>query len=370
MAKIRIVIVDDSVICRDVLRTALSDLPDIDVCAVSPTGQLGLLRTKQLKPDLVILASSLEDLGAPEFTRVVQEELASCGVLVTSANDRWQADMAIQALEAGAFDFVLKPREHCVEEDVAILRRMLLPKIRCFSIRHYSRVARSFSPAAKQPALSDATRKKQASVEGVRSKIGKKLSTRDIEAVVVGASTGGPEALLELIPALPASFPVPIIIVLHMPKLFTGRMAHALDQHSALTISEGEDGDVIKAGHVYLAPGGAHLTVERGTRRQVQLRITDAPSENGCRPSIDVFFRTAAEVFRNRTLAILLTGMGEDGARGLKALKKRDASVLVQDEETSVVWGMPGSAVNAGCVDEVLPLGAIAGRMLDIVGSI
>jgi len=182
----------------------------------------------------------------------------------------------------------------------------------------------------------------------------------------MGVSTGGPEVLAEIIPEFPAWFPLPIVIVLHMPKHFTGRMAEALDRKSELAVSEAAEGDVLQPGHVYLAPGGLHLVLDRDTRQRIALRTVDDPPENGCKPSVDVLFRSAARVLGHRVLAVVLTGMGEDGTRGLGELKKHKVRVLVQDEATSVVWGMPGSAVRAGYADEVLPLGRIAPRISEL----
>jgi two-component system chemotaxis response regulator CheB len=169
-----------------------------------------------------------------------------------------------------------------------------------------------------------------------------------------------------MIPEIPASFPLPVVIVLHMPQHFTGRMAQALARESDIAVKEAADGDILQPGHAYLAPGGRHLILDQETRKRIVLHTIDDPPENGCKPSVDVLFRSAARVLRGRVLAVVLTGMGEDGLRGLQELKKHQARVLVQDEATSVVWGMPGSAVRAGCADEILPLGRIAQRITEL----
>jgi two-component system chemotaxis response regulator CheB len=275
----------------------------------------------------------------------------------------------ILALEAGAFDFVLKPPARCTPENTAPLQRLLVQKIRCFSIRRYSRIAKSFSlaqtPRDAQPTAEDLGSQAQAAVQRKLAQPGARKEGQ-IEAVVIGVSTGGPEALSEVIPELPASFPVPIVIVLHMPKHFTGRMAEALDREADLAVKEATDGDILQPGQVYLAPGGRHLILDRETRGRIALRTVDDPPENGCKPSVDVLFRSAAKVLRGSVLAVVLTGMGEDGTKGLRELKQHQARVLVQDEATSVVWGMPGSAVRAGCADEILPLGKIARRISEL----
>ena len=370
MAKrIKTLIVDDDILWRDALSSALTDLRDIEVCGTSPTGKLGLDKTLRLAPDMVLLASTLPDVSAVDFTETVLARVPLTCVLVIASDDSLSADTAIRALEAGAFDFILKPSARGKEERVAHLQRILPPKIRCCSIRRYSRMARRSSPAA-QPAPPASRPEAMPRAEGrvVVPRVAPAGRQGAFESVLVGASTGGPEALAKLLPVFPASFPVPIVIVLHMPRAFTKRMAAALNQESVLTVTEGSDGDVLAPGHAYLAPGGQHTTVERGSRQRVILRLVDCPAENGCRPAVDVLLRSAAPVFRNRVLAVILTGMGEDGTKGLAALRERDAAVLVQDEETSVVWGMPGSAVRAGHADEVLPLDMIGKRVMEIVG--
>ena len=368
MAKsIRVLIVDDDILWRDALASALADYRDIEVCGTSPTGKLGLDKTLRLAPDLVLLASSLSDVSPVDFTQAVLDQAPLTCVLVVASDDTLSADTAIRALEAGAFDFILKPPGRCKEERVSGLRRLLPPKIRCCSIRRYSRMARRSSPAAgpRPPKV------KKAPVLRVPVALpapAAGMKGNAFEAVLVGASTGGPEALSKLLPVFPASFPLPIVVVLHMPRAFTRRMAAALNQESVLTVTEGKDGDVLAPGHAYLAPGGQHTTVERGLRQRVLLKLVDGPPENGCKPAVDVLLRSAASVFRNRVLTVLLTGMGEDGTKGLSALRERPTTVLVQDEETSVVWGMPGSAVRAGRVDEILPLDMIGERVMEIVG--
>jgi len=371
MSTIATLIVDDDVMCRDALRTALADLPDIRVDGAAPNGKIGLDRARQSAPDLVVLASSLTDVSAVEFTRTVLSELSNTAVLITSKNRAQDADVAIQALEAGAFDFVLKPESRCREDIVAGLRRMLVPKIRCYSIKRYSRIARGYSPVRRPKAAGAASSGgvSNGQVAAARDRVSRRFGDDRIAAVLIGASTGGPEALMELLPGLPAGLPVPVVVVLHMPKLFTKRMAEALDRKSALAVKEAEDEDLLEPGHVYLAPGGQHVILERGTRRRLFVRMDDGPPEGGCKPAVNVLFRSAEKVLGKHVLGVLLTGMGEDGKKGLIEMKNRDAPTLAQDEATSVVWGMPGSAVRAGCVDEILPLERIAQRIQEIVGT-
>jgi len=366
MTQLRTLIVDGDVLCRDTLRTALSGEADVEVVAVASSAKLGLDRLKQFHPDVVILDAGLSDMGAADFTSAVLGVFPDTGVILLCTDEAAAASQVILALEAGAFDFVLKPAGRCVAENTAPLHWLLLQKMRCFSIRRYSRIAKSFAaeraPAGIQSQAETQRREAQAALRQKLLPAGARKD-RPIEAVLIGVSTGGPEALTEVIPALPPSFSLPVVIVLHMPKHFTGRMAEALNRESDRVVKEAADGDLLKPGHVYLAPGGRHLVLDRATRGDIVLRTLDDPPENGCKPSVDVLFRSAAQNLRGHVLAVVLTGMGEDGMRGLRELKKHQTRVLVQDEATSVVWGMPGSAVRAGCADEVLPLGQIAQRI-------
>ena len=374
----QVLIVDDDVVWRDVLLDALSDLGDINVVGTAPNGKIGLAKARQMEPDLLLVASGITDVSALDLTRTAMSERPELGVLLASSGNRSSADATIRALEAGAFDFVLKPDDLSVDLRTEALRRSLVPKIRCFAIRRYSRVAKGLFPDVDPlPGGETAGRAAEprepegpiAKLTARRERLNEVLGNGRIEAVLIGASTGGPQALSQLIPAFPPSFAPPIVIVLHMPKAFTGSMAEDLDRKSGLRVKEAVDGDLVESGTVYLAPGGRHLTVERGTRDRVSLRTTDGPPENACKPSVDVLLRSAADVFRGRALTLILTGMGEDGTRGLSALKQFNAPALVQDEASSVIWGMPGSVVRAGYANEVLPLDKIADRVIGMVGS-
>lgn len=274
--------------------------------------------------------------------------------------------MCVEGLEAGAFDFVLKEENGNRAGTREVLARRLLPKIRSFSAALYSRRARKLSgsaPRITRPISAEATRK---AIEAVRNGWTGRPRYRP-EVVVIGVSTGGPEALSHLVPSLPDTLPVPVVIVQHMPGNFTASLAAALDRRSRIVVREGEHGDVIRAGTVYVAPGGTHTALGRDAKRNLILTDSDAPPENGFRPSVDVLFRSAAKACRGAVVAVILTGMGDDGALGLGDLKREGAFVLAQDEETSVVWGMPGRAVRSGFADEVLPIEEIGPRLIEQV---
>jgi two-component system chemotaxis response regulator CheB len=187
-----------------------------------------------------------------------------------------------------------------------------------------------------------------------------------VSAVAIGVSTGGPNALNDVIPGLPASLPAPVLIVQHMPPVFTKILAERLDTRSALTVVEAADGDLVAPGGVWIAPGGQHMVLRR-EGGQVRIAITDDPPENSCRPAVDPLFRAAAEAYDGRVLAVVLTGMGQDGLRGTERLRDAGARVLAQDEATSVVWGMPGFVARNGLADDVLPLDEIGPEIVRLV---
>ncbi len=370
MKRIRILIIDESVIWRDILGKALSDTPDVELLGAAPNGRTGLSRLEQMEVDLLVLSVGIDDPDAPEVARLSLGCNPNTGILLTTHDRAEEAETVIRTLAAGAFDFVVKPERESADEVEQVLRRRLLPKIRVFSASLYSRLARSLSGSGKEvrerrPSAADSEIRALNTLGADRgSKTG-----RSFGALLIGASTGGPEALNRVIPSLPADFPLPTVAVVHMPEPFTASLAKNLNGRSALLVSEAVDGEQLQPGRVYLAPGGRHLLLESATRNRLLVRTNQDPPVNGIRPSVDVLFRSAARASPNALLALIMTGMGDDGVQGLKALKQAGGHVLAQDQASSVVWGMPGSAVRAGVVDEVLALDRIARRLRELVGN-
>lgn len=373
MDKIRVVVVDEDVVWRDRLREALEAISDIEVAGAAPTGKIGLDKLGFTSADVVLLSSRVTGPCSEEFVREALHKHPQLGIVVTTlVDDRTGAENAVHAIEKGAFDFVVKPAG-VDQKRMSSFREMLLARIRGFSIRRYSRLARGLTGGGSPRQTAVAVQSGRAESSGgvaaaeVATTATPPPGTRP-EAVLIGASTGGPEALSLLIPSLPAGLSVPVLVVLHMPRVFTKPMAASLDRKSPLNVHEAVDGEEAVAGTVYLAPGGAHLRVESGTRRRAILRVVNGESVNGCKPSVDVLFESAAPVFRSRALAVVLTGMGSDGTKGLAELRKWNTPAVVQDRQSSVVWGMPGSAVRAGLVDEELGIEQIAQRIADLAG--
>jgi two-component system, chemotaxis family, protein-glutamate methylesterase/glutaminase len=282
-----------------------------------------------------------------ETLEQIQQFNPAIDVVMVSAFTRRGADITVKALQAGAFDFVTKPSGPSPEENLATLREEVLAKIRACA-RH--RTKPTAPPRVASLPTGPAT---------VRSSAPSRV-------IVIGASTGGPRALSVLLPELCSLVNLPILIVQHMPRGFTQSLADSLARETKKTVLEASDGIAIAADTVYIAPGGKHLVI-RGSAATAQLGLSDNPPENGCRPSADVLFRSAASTFGNAVSAIILTGMGRDGTAGLGAIKRAGGYVFAQDEASSVVWGMPRSAVEAGVTNEVLPLTQLARAVAALV---
>lgn len=342
---IRVLVVDDSALVRRLVTTALSLDPAIKVVGVATNGREAVDLVDQLEPDAVTLDIEmpvLDGLGALVEIRARQPRLP---VIMFSTLTEKGATQTLEALSRGASDFVTKPSNTTsMAESMASVREQLIPKIK--ALTGVRRMARAAAPVTRAPAP----------LRGPRP-----------EVLLVGCSTGGPDALSLVLGALPAELPVPVLVVQHMPPVFTTMLAERLDRVSLLRVREAREGDVPAAGEVLVAPGGLHLAVRR-TAGVVRVALDDGPPENFCRPAVDVLFRSAAQVYGARAAALVLTGMGHDGLEGCRSLAAQGARILAQDEASSTVWGMPGSVVGAGLAHEVLPLAEVAGRVRALCG--
>jgi two-component system chemotaxis response regulator CheB len=281
-------------------------------------------------------------------------------VIMVSAHTRRGAEVTIQALRDGAFDFVAKPSGPRPEENLRTLGQQLHNKIQLFLGGRSRKVARIHSSL---PAVAPPPPRSEATATGRRPQWSR---LRSVRAVVIAASTGGPKALETLVPELQSRIELPLLIVQHMPPRFTQSFAESLNRLSPGTVVEAQDGEPVRARSAYVAPGGKHLLL-RQEQGRLLTAVNDQPPENGCRPSADVLFRAAAATLQGNVVAIVLTGMGRDGTAGVGSLKRGGGYVIAQDEATSVVWGMPGSVAEAGLADEVLPLGEIAAAVAALV---
>lgn len=347
---IRVLIVDDSRLFRAALEEALAGQPDIAVVGSAFSGAKALELIRGDPPDVVTLdvempgLDGLATLAQIQTLNAARPAAQAVGVIMVSAFTRRGADVTVQALQSGAFDFVTKPSGPSPEANLAALRDDVLPKIRACARQ------RTRAGAAPRPAPRPAAADRAPAARGRRSAA---------RLVAIGASTGGPRALAVVLPELCARIAAPIAVVQHMPANFTRSLAESLARQTRVAVVEATDGAPLSSARVFIAPGGRHLVL-RGAREAPLVGLSDAPPENHCRPSADVLFRSAAATLGADVLAIILTGMGRDGTAGVKAVRRAGGYVIAQDEASSVVWGMPGSAVEAGAVDEVRPLEQIA----------
>ncbi len=357
---LKVLIVDDSRIFRSVIEKILNDAKRIKVVGSVRNGEKAIEFIKTNPVDIVTLDQEMPDMDGLETLKAIQQfnsenkPAADIGVIMISAFTVKGAEITMKALEEGAFDFIAKPEGEDMEENIAVLQRQLTVKLHNFATNRLGR--KKVAPVSATMPIAKAKVETKTDSEEKKKKIEYAPASANVRAVLIGVSTGGPKALLQMLPGLSEKIDLPIFIVQHMPPTFTQSLAKSLDAKCRHTVIEGLHNDLIKNDHIYVAPGGKHMVLTRDANKQIITALTDEPPENGCRPSVDVLFRSAPAIFRGDLVAIILTGMGNDGTKGLEPLKQAGAHVIAQDEKTSVVWGMPGSVVNAGLADKELPL--------------
>lgn len=369
----RVVVADDSVVFRRLMTEALAALPEVEVVGHAANGKQALQRVRELTPDLLTLDMEMPELNGLEVLDALQKSGASVAVLVISAFTQQGGRLTIQALQKGAFDFITKPDLAGLEQSREALRAELAPRLKAQSLRfkvrnilHHSLSAAS-GPLSTRPIAQPATPAARPSPDEINTRMTRLAGALKPEMVLIGVSTGGPNALTGLLPTLPGDLGVPILIVQHMPPLFTQSLAENLATKCALRVCEAAHCVSLEPNVIYIAPGGRQMRVAHGGGGRKIIQITDDPPENNCRPAADYLFRSVANQFPGRAMAVILTGMGSDGALGLRLLKRHGCFVIAQDEPSCVVYGMPKAAVDAGVVDEVLPLAAIARRIVTAV---
>lgn len=357
--KIRVLVVDDTVVFRSIVTEALSGIPDVEVIGSAANGRLALSRISALQPDLLTLDVEMPEMNGIEVLEEMKAAGSSTGAIVLSAHTVHGGELTVRALELGAFDFLAKPEKGTPQDNVRLLRDGLRPLIQAFARRRARRGIAG--PALSGPMSIGQT----AAGTGVTSaRVARRTGP---PLVLIGVSTGGPGALAHLVPALPGNLEAPVFVVQHMPPLFTKPLAASLAAKSSVRVKEAVDGERAESGCVYLAPGGNQMKLTRSAAGDIVIRITDDPPENNCKPAVDYLFRSAALAFPGRSIAVVLTGMGSDGTAGLRLLKRGGCVSMAQDEASCVVFGMPKEAIQAGVVDVVHPLEGIAGAIVRAV---
>ena len=340
--KKRVLLVDDAVVVRKALSTAIGHDPLLEVAGTAVNGRVGLAKFVASRPDIVLLDIEMPEMDGLETVRELRKIDQHVPIIMFSSLTERGAAVTLEALALGATDYVTKPSNIDGAATLEAITRELIPKIRAL---------------CRLPAERGSSEPKVTVAPRLFPPVPRLVSPAQI--VVIGVSTGGPDALARLLPSLPAHFPVPLLIAQHMPAIFTSMLATRLASKSALPVRECSSGEPLQPGCAIIAPGDFHMALQQ-TDGEPRLVTHQGPRENFCRPSVDVLFRSVAAVFGGRTLAVILTGMGQDGLKGCETLRMQGARIYVQDEASSVVWGMPGFVAKAGLADKILPLDRIA----------
>lgn len=352
--RIRVLVVDDSVVIRRLVTHALEEDPAVQVVGAASNGSIALQRIPQLNPDVLTLDIEMPEMDGLETLRRIRRDYPQLRVIMFSTLTERGAAVTLEALSLGADDYVTKAsNEGSLDRSMARLREELVPKIKQFF--------RIPAPAPSQAAGAPGPSHLPAAPPML---MGARMHPR---VVVIGVSTGGPAALGAILPALPAGFPLPILVVQHMPPLFTRLLAERLNSTCQLTVAEASQGESVAAGKILIAPGDFHMRVA-GNGGGAYVCLDQSSHQNSCRPAVDALFASVSENYGGAVIAVVLTGMGQDGLRGAQILKAQGATLLAQDEASSVVWGMPGAVVNAGLADRVLPLDQVVPEILRLAG--
>jgi len=384
----RVLVVDDSAVMRSLLRSVIATDARVDIAGTASDGATALRILDSVAPDLVLLDVEMPVMDGLQTLREIKSRRPRLPVIMCSALTQRGGKVAIDAMASGASECVCKP-SGAPSRDAAIraLAQDLIPKILALTgaaLASQRRVA----PAAPAPGggLSSFFGGPPPAASAIPASRSSHLfpatapvlapppppsSGKPPSVLLIGVSTGGPAALEIVLPALPASFPIPVLVVQHMPELFTRLLAERLNEHCALSVREAVHGEPVLPGNIYIAKGNWHMEIigsSAGSAPPPSIKLTQEPPENHCRPAVDVLFRSAVRIYGSRILAVILTGMGYDGLAGSRLIRQHHGVVLAQDEATSAVWGMPGAVTQAGLVQRVLPIQAIAQEILRLSG--
>ncbi|MEO1617661.1 MAG: chemotaxis response regulator protein-glutamate methylesterase [Planctomycetota bacterium] len=345
-SRLRVLVVDDSALYRQTVSRVLADFSDVEVVGIAKDGCDAIEKVQALQPDLLTLDVEMPNMNGIETLREMKRLRTSARAIMLSSLTEAGAKVTLDALFEGAFDFIQKPTGGLVSCR-GELSDSLREKLDAFQ-SHQQRtreLTQSASSLASNPVVTSA--------------VNPPLETPACKLVVIGLSTGGPQTLRHVLPRLDADFPVPVIVVQHMPARYTSAMASRLDETCGLAIREAAEGDSLRPGGVWIAPGGQHLRVYRSAGLPT-LQTTMDPAEHSCRPAVDYTLRSCVEVYGGGILSVILTGMGRDGQSGCQAVCTAGGTVFAQDESTSAVFGMPKAVIDAGLASRILPLGKVA----------
>ena len=358
MRKIKVLVVDDAVVVRKIVTDTLGSDPEIEVIATAANGKIALQKIPQLKPDILTLDIEMPEMDGIETLTEARKLYKELPIIMFNTLTERGGSKTLEALALGATDYVTKPANvSSVSIAKQRIRDELIPKIKMFCAGK----AGIEIPVAAIPKPIEKT-----TAPVIKKQFRLRPSNQKIDIVAIGVSTGGPNALAELFPNLPGDLPVPIVLVQHMPPFFTKLLAERLSSKSPVDIQEGKAGEKLQPGKAWIAPGDYHMVLEKKADG-VYLKTNQEAQENSCRPAVDPLFRSVSDIYGPNVLSVILTGMGQDGMKGCEQIKSKGGYVIVQDEKTSVVWGMPGFVAREGLADEILPLNQIGSKIISMV---
>ncbi|MBF0120860.1 MAG: chemotaxis response regulator protein-glutamate methylesterase [Desulfobacterales bacterium] len=381
---LKVVVVDDTILYRKIVSDVLAEIPNVEVVGTANNGKIALSKIASLKPDVVTLDIEMPVMSGLEVLAHIQKEFPEVHALVLSTLTQQGSEMTIRALELGAFDFIPKPQSGTMNENKQAVKDALVPMLKAIvRRREIKTILKSKQPPKKDTPLtkdqiiqltktgtiSKATHTSSPpeDITARMQKLSKQPHTKS-EIVAIGISTGGPNALAKMMPMIPGDIGVPILIVQHMPPVFTQSLAKSLSTKCKVLVKEAVDGEILAPNVAFIAPGGKQMKIVASSDGKNRIiRITDDPPENSCKPSADYLFRSVANYYVGRATGVIMTGMGSDGLNGLKLMNRNGAFIIAQDEATCTVFGMPKEPIEAGIVNVVSPLDQIAIEIIKTV---
>ncbi len=358
LKKIRVLVVDDAIVVRRIVTDTLATDSEIEVVGTAANGKIAQSKFDNLKPDAITMDIEMPEMDGLQALQEIRKRDKKVPIIMFSTLTQRGGKATLDALSFGASDYVTKPANvGSVSKAMDQVKNELIPRIKALCGRSVPKVTTGISNklgggglGAKTPSLKTSP-----------------INKGKVDILTIGVSTGGPNALADLLPLIPGNLPVPVVLVQHMPPFFTKLLADRLNEKCKLAVKEGESGQKLEPGTIWIAPGNFHMVLKKNGANSITINTNQGALENSCRPAVDVLFRSVCEIYKARTLGVILTGMGQDGLIGCEQIKKVGGQVVVQDEETSVVWGMPGFVAKSGIAEKVLPLKEIAHEITERV---
>ncbi len=358
---LKIMIVDDTIFYRKIIKDILDTLPDIEVVGTVNNGALAVNRIPSLNPDVITLDVEMPGMNGLQVLEEIREKKFDVTCIMVSSKTQEGSEATVKALELGAFDFVAKPDDDTTKGNIEYLTNALGKILALISRQHQIKKRLRQIPSTGISALKPGLLKTSTPAVPIDRPFERAEKSA---AIAIGISTGGPNALAQMLPKLPADINVPIFLVQHMPPLFSASLARSLDKKCRLSVKEAVNGEKVLPNVVYLAEGGKQMKVASGPGLSKMIRVTDDPPENNCKPAADYLFRSVAREYGSKSTCVIMTGMGNDGKLGVSVNRAAGGFIIAQNEESSVVYGMPKAVVDAGLADIVAPLGNIADEIL------